>query len=79
MKNFTNTVTKIVMEVFYLEVTIDLDYTPRSPRIGMQYTESSFMRTSSRFMFQTEEIGPCWICGTLDGKTALSSIPSAGN
>lgn len=40
-----------------MEVTIDLEYTPRSPRPGAPYTESTFERTSSRFTFRRDEIG----------------------
>jgi hypothetical protein len=40
-----------------MEVTLDLDFTPRSPRPGVPYTESSFKRSSSRITFRSEEIG----------------------
>lgn len=40
-----------------MEVKIDLDFTPRSPRPGMPYTESSFVRSSSRFALRNGEIG----------------------
>lgn len=54
-----------------MEVSIDLDFTPRSPRSGVPYTESAFVRSSSRFTFRCEEIGialvDLWNFGWEDG------------
>ncbi|MBD2869121.1 isochorismatase family protein [Paenibacillus arenilitoris] len=54
-----------------MEVKIDLDFTPRSPRPGMPYTESTFVRSSSRFTIRSEEIGVAlvdlWNFGWEDG------------
>ena len=40
-----------------MDVKIDLEFTPKSPRSGVIYTESSFVRSSSQFTFRSEEIG----------------------
>jgi nicotinamidase-related amidase len=54
-----------------MEVAIDLDFTPRSPRPGVPYTESNFKRSSSPFTFRSEEIGialvDLWNFGWEDG------------
>lgn len=54
-----------------MDVKIDLEFTPRSPRPGVTYTESSFVRSSSQFTFRSEEIGialvDLWNFGWEDG------------
>lgn len=54
-----------------MEVIIDLDFTPRSPRPDVPYTESTFVRSSSRYTFRSEEIGVAlvdlWNFGWEDG------------
>jgi nicotinamidase-related amidase len=57
-----------------LEITINLEYTPRSPRQGIRYTESSFVRSSTTYTFQANEIGAAlvdlWNFGWDDGPVA---------
>lgn len=54
-----------------MSVTIELDFTPRSPRAGLSYTESNLERSSSQFTFSSEEIGialvDLWNFGWRDG------------
>ncbi|PYI53401.1 isochorismatase family protein [Paenibacillus flagellatus] len=54
-----------------MDVTMDLEFTPRSPRPGVPYSEASFVRSSSRFTFRCEEIGialvDLWNFGWEDG------------
>lgn len=54
-----------------MKVILDLEYTPRSPRPGMPYTESSFVRAVSPYTFRTDEIGialvDLWNFGWEDG------------
>lgn len=40
-----------------MEIILNLDYTPRSPRKGFRYTEASFSRSSSTYTLQANEIG----------------------
>lgn len=57
-----------------MEIIINLEYTPRSPRLGVRYTESSFVRSASAYTFQTNEIGivlvDLWNFGWDDGPIA---------
>ena len=54
-----------------MKVEIDLEFTPRSPRQGFPITESSFVRSSSKYSFQANEIGialvDLWNFGWEDG------------
>ncbi|MDQ0878862.1 nicotinamidase-related amidase [Paenibacillus sp. V4I3] len=59
-----------------MKFTIDLEYTPRSPRNGFPFTESSFVRSTSNYSFQSNEIGialvDLWNFGWKDGPVVAS-------
>ncbi|ULL14753.1 isochorismatase family protein [Paenibacillus sp. H1-7] len=57
-----------------MNFSIELDYTPMSPRTDHPFTESSFVRSSSNYSFHTNEIGialvDLWNFGWEDGPVA---------
>ncbi|WP_419875230.1 hypothetical protein [Candidatus Pristimantibacillus sp. PTI5] len=59
-----------------LKFKLDLEYTPRSPKQGLPFTESSHLRSASSYEFNTKEIGialvDLWNFGWDDGPLVTS-------